>query len=193
MAGTDTRERLLAALLEIISERGLDQVSIREVAGAAGVSIGTVQYYCRSKDEMLVMAFERVVDDLVNRAKGMPKVGAVGSVLRAALLDSLPRDRVRRAEARVYLAFTARAAVSPDLAAVLHRAAARMRSILADALRLAQQRGEADQDVDAKKWAAATLALVDGLVMHMISDPTGMTAAVATAAVDAHLRSTFAG
>lgn len=191
MAGTDTRERLLTALLEIISERGLDQVSIREVATAAGVAIGTVQYYCRSKDEMLVMVFERVVEDLLERAERVPRVGAVGAVLRAALLDSLPLTAPRRAEARVYLAFTARAAVSPDLAAVLHGATTRMRRILADTLRLAQERGEARQDVDPQKWAAATLALVDGLLMHLISDPAGMTNGLATSAVDAHLRATF--
>ena len=54
----DARQRLLDALMTLIAERGLDQVSIREVAAAAGVSIGTVQYYCRSKDEMLQMTFE---------------------------------------------------------------------------------------------------------------------------------------
>ena len=37
------RTQLTDALLSITATRGLDQVSVREVASAAGVSIGTVQ------------------------------------------------------------------------------------------------------------------------------------------------------
>jgi AcrR family transcriptional regulator len=45
----------------IVAERGLDDVSVREVASAAGVSIGTVQHYFRTKDDMLFTAFQDVV------------------------------------------------------------------------------------------------------------------------------------
>ncbi len=58
LAMTNSRQRVLDALVALIAERGLDQVNFREVAAAADVSIGTVQYYCRSKDEMLRMAWE---------------------------------------------------------------------------------------------------------------------------------------
>ena len=53
--------------MTITAERGLDQVSIREVAAEAGVSVGTVQYYCRSKDEMLEMAFRHILDRMSAR------------------------------------------------------------------------------------------------------------------------------
>ena len=54
--------QLTDVVLGITATGGLDQVSVREVAGAAGVSIGTVQHYFATKDEMLVFAFRQVVE-----------------------------------------------------------------------------------------------------------------------------------
>ncbi|MDN5913967.1 MAG: TetR family transcriptional regulator [Pseudonocardia sp.] len=188
MVITDSRQRLLDALMTIISERGLDQASLREVATEAGVSVGTVQYYCRSKDEMLQMAFEHVIGRILERATGVERAGHVGAVLRRGLLEFLPLDQGRGVEARVYLAFAARAAVTPRLAAVQHRLMSRSRALCAQALALARERGQARPDLDAEGAAVAIVAMVDGLLLHMLSDPTGMPAEVAVGVLDEHLR-----
>ena len=184
----DARQRLLDALMTLIAERGLDQVSIREVAAAAGVSIGTVQYYCRSKDEMLQMTFEHVIGRILERATGIERAGGVGEVLRRGLLEFLPLDETRRTEARVYLAFAARAAVAPNLAAVQHALMSESRTVCSQAFQVARDRGQASSDLDADAAAAATVAMVDGLLLHMLTDPTGMPAEVAVAVLDQHLR-----
>ena len=185
---TDSRQRVLDALMTIISDRGLDQASLREVATAAGVSLGTVQYYCRSKDEMLQMTFEHVIGRILERATGVERVGHVGSVLRLGLLEFLPLDQRRGVEARVYLAFAARAAVTPNLAAVQHRLMSESRALCAEALAVARERGQARPGLDAEAAAAAIVAMVDGLLLHMLSDPTGMPAETAVAVLDEHLR-----
>ena len=182
------RQRLLDALVAITAERGLDQVSIREVAAAAGVSIGTVQYYCRSKDEMLRMAFEYVIGRIIARSTGVERTGTVGSALRRGILESLPLDEDRGVEARVYLAFAARAAVSPELARVQHSFQTEMRGLCAQAFSLAVDQGQAVADFDPDTAAAATAALVDGLLLHLLTDPTGLPADTAVAVLDAHLR-----
>lgn len=185
---TDSRQRLLDALMAIISERGLEQASLREVAAAAGVSVGTVQYYCRSKDEMLRMTFEHVTGRILERATGIERAGQVGAVLRRGLLEFLPLDPPRGAEARVYLAFAARAAVTPDLAAVQHRLMSESRTLCAQALALARERGQTRPDLDVEAAAAAIVAMVDGLLVQMLSDPAGMPAEAAVAVLDEHLR-----
>lgn len=184
----DARTRLLDALVRITAERGLDQASIREVAAAAGVSVGTVQYYCRSKDEMLRMAFEYVTRRIIARATSIEKTGTVGPVLRRGLMEFLPLDDARGAEARVYLAFAARAAVSPDLAAVQHALQGEIGVLCADAFRLARERGQAVADFDPDVAAAATAAMVDGLLLRLLTDPTGLPADTAVAVLDMHLR-----
>ena len=182
------RTGLLEALVSITAERGLDQVSIREVAAEAGVSVGTVQYYCRSKDEMLEMAFRHVLERMSERAAGTPRTGSVTQLLRRALREFLPLDDLRRRECRTYLAFAARAAVTPSLAGVQHELLGEMRRRCEEVFRAAKEAGEASRDFDPKAAAAVTTALVDGLLLHMLTDPTGLRGATAVRLLDEHLR-----
>lgn len=183
----DVRRRLLDALVGVAAERGLERASIREVASAAGMSIGAVQYYCRSKDEMLRMAFEHVIGRILARSSEGQRVGTIGQVLRRGLLEFLPLDETRRVEGSVCLAFAARAAVAPDLARVHHGLLAQMRGQCVRAFEAALERGEAVAELDPASAAVATAALVDGLVMHMLSDPDGISPEAAVDVLDAHL------
>lgn len=181
---TTARERVLDALIAITAERGLDEVTIREVAATACVSIGTVQYYCRSKDEMLRVAFEHVIERLLARVSAIPRRGSVRSVLRRALLEFLPLDERRRTEARVYLAFAARAAVSAELGQVQQKLLGEVRGQCRDAFALAKERGETPPDLDPRRAGTTVAALVDGLLLHLLTDAAGMSKRGAVAAVD---------
>jgi AcrR family transcriptional regulator len=169
------RQRLLDALVNLTASQGLDGVSIREVAAAAGVSIGTVQYHCHNKDQMLVSAPISTPDE------------KIGSRLNRALLELLPLDEVRRTESRVYLAFAARAAVVPSLAKVQHTFLTELRDQCAAALQAARKAGETRSDVDPDQAAAGIAALVDGLLVHLLTDPTGLPEEEAVDVLRAHL------
>ena len=52
----ETRSRILTAALALFRERGFDQTTMRDIAGAANVAIGAAYYYFESK-EALVMSF----------------------------------------------------------------------------------------------------------------------------------------
>lgn len=183
----DARERVLAALSEIIAERGLDQVTVREVAATAGVSIGAVQYHCPTKDEMLSLALQDMYARIRDRVAAIERAGPVMSVLRRVILEFLPLDERRRREARIYLAFVARAAVSPYLAEVQHDWLTEFRGQIRRAYELAVERGEVVAAVDPESAAVATVVLIDGLTVQLISDPTGLSAETATGLVDALL------
>lgn len=181
------KDRLIAAFLDITATRGLDQATMREVAKQAGVSVGSVQYHCRTKDDMLLIAHQHVVDRISARGQAVPRQGPVGSVIRAFAQEFLPLDDARATEQRVYLAFAARAAVTPALARIQHGLTSRLRADCADAFRLAQDRGEARSDFDPETAARATMAILDGLMLYMLTDPEGMPAQAALDALDAHL------
>lgn len=184
---TDSRQHLLDALVTLTAERGLERVSIREVADGAGVSIGTVQYYCRSKDEMLLMTFEHIAASIGQRLSSIGDTGTASDALRRALLELLPLDDLRSVESRVYLAFAAKAAVSPAIAAVQHNLLSQTRTCLSLAFRRAIDLGEMPADLDPDAASAATLALIDGLLLHILTDPIGLPTHAAVAALDAHL------
>ncbi|MFI5691378.1 TetR/AcrR family transcriptional regulator [Kribbella sp. NPDC051586] len=181
------KDRLIAAVLAIAATRGIDQATMREVAKEAGVSVGSVQYYCRTKDEMLLIACQHVVDRIMKRGQAVPRDGSVGSAIRAYAVEFLPLDDARAAEQRVYLAFAARASVTPALAQIQHTLTARLRSDCAAAFRLARERGEGHGEFDAEAAARATVAIIDGLVLHLLTDPAGMSAAEAVEVLDSHL------
>lgn len=153
------RVQLVDVVVALTAERGLDAVSIREVASAAGVSIGAVQHHFPTKDAMLEAAFEHVVTATRARVAAVSLVdGDVSGNLSRVLQQLLPLDAERRREARVSVAFAARAATAPALRRLQRRLLAEIRRELRDVL------GAAPPEA-----AAVVLALVDGLALHEAS------------------------
>lgn len=155
----DRRDELAEVVLDLTAERGLDAVSVREVAAAAGVSIGTVQHHFGTKDALLLAAFERVVQTTRDRVASTAVFGTRAAQIGQVLGQLLPLDDRRAREARVYVAFAARAATTPALAEVQARLLDELRAELATVLggRAAVER------------AALLLAFVDGLALQQAS------------------------
>ena len=91
-----TRE-ILAAARKLMERRGLEAVTMEEIAGAAGVAKGTIYLYFPSKDELIQALITRVGENLLQdieaivQAPGSPpaKIQRVASLL----LDYLSRER----------------------------------------------------------------------------------------------------
>jgi AcrR family transcriptional regulator len=160
---------LTDAVLSIVAERGLDHVSVREVASAAGVSIGTVQHYFPTKDDMLLAAFQDVVRRIRQRIRSICAGPHVRANLSAVLHQLLPLDEERAAESRIVLAFAARAATSPALAGVQQAILAEITNALTEAFTLATA-GRATAD-HCRLAARVALAAADGLALHAVSTP----------------------
>ncbi len=162
----DPARSILDSLLDVVSEHGLERATVREVAASAGVAIGTVQHYFPTKDAMVVAAFTEVVGRIRRRVDAVPLTDDVEADLRAVLGELLPIDARRQTEARIQLAFVARAAVSPALASLQRDVLDDVLASLAQAFQRRWGPGESRRSHDA---AAAALALVDGLAMHAVS------------------------
>ena len=181
------RTQLTDALLSITATRGLDQVSVREVASAAGVSIGTVQHYFATKDQILLFAFRQVVERTRARVAGIDAGAGPRQALGAALRELLPLDQPRLAECRVYLAFAARAATSPALAAVQQETLSAIHADLQQVLTAATTARTRRTATDTVVEARLLLAVVDGLMFDAVSAPGTLTPADLEAALDAYL------
>jgi AcrR family transcriptional regulator len=55
---SDNRKRFIEAAYTILSERGIEETTIKEIARLAGVSSGLFSYYFASKDELLLAVLE---------------------------------------------------------------------------------------------------------------------------------------
>lgn len=80
----DRRTAILDATLRLIATHGVDAVTHRRVAAAAGVPLGSTTYYFESRAQLLRDAFRRYLDQiraLQNRvARTMPKTTVAGLV-----------------------------------------------------------------------------------------------------------------
>jgi AcrR family transcriptional regulator len=59
MADVDKRDRIIAAAYEVLSEKGYDRASTKEIASTAGVAQGLINYYFPSKDLLFAEVFRR--------------------------------------------------------------------------------------------------------------------------------------
>ncbi|GLF94760.1 TetR/AcrR family transcriptional regulator [Streptomyces yaizuensis] len=191
---SELRQAQLAdALLRIAADRGLDRVSVREVASAAGVSIGAVQYYFSTKDEMLAFAFRQVVDRTRARVSRLEPGAGPRQTLAAVLRQLLPLDARRLAECRVYLAFAARATTSPTLAAIQNATLAAIHEELRQTLAALPAPPSGHPVLHPVRDARLLLALVDGLMFDAVTAPTALPPAIAAKTLDLYLERLLPG
>jgi len=98
-----TRERILAAALDLFSERSFEGATTREIAGRAGVTQPLLNYHFRSKDELWRAAvdgvFGELVEALVSREEGLSGVDDLTTarlVVREFVLFSARRPQLHR-------------------------------------------------------------------------------------------------
>lgn len=179
----ERRVRIADALLRVAAEDGVEAVSLRHVAAAAGVTSGMVQHYFRNKEEMLLFALDAVSERVEARMAAHPP-GPL-PLVRALLVEQLPLDETRRVEGRVALAFQAYTTRSEAIAGKLREASEGLRKYLADLLREAQEAGELPSALPPERTATALLALVEGLGTQAVTG--NYPPEEALAVLDAHL------
>lgn len=190
------RVAIAEAVWRLMARGGIEAVTMRNVAASAGMSLGQVQHYFSSKDELLSSAYELVTDFVAARTSHRPDPVAEEEpgpreVVRNALVELLPLDQQRGVEAHVAVAFLAKAAVTTSLAAQLRKTHADLQDLVVDQLRRGQRRGITPVDLDPVRAARTLLAVLDGLTAHVLVGH--HCAADAEQAFDAHLDQLFSG
>jgi AcrR family transcriptional regulator len=188
----ERRQAIAAAVCRLASRRGLDGVSLRHVAAEAGVSMGLVQHYFTTKDEMLLFAFQVMSGRVEKRiAAALPRPPTTRLLLRVLLTAMVPHDATSRFEAPLWVAFLARAILEESLAAPLREGGRSLLDFVAGQLQSAQHAGDVAPGVDPELEAVGLLALADGLMVQTLIDPDRANRAMAT--IDYHLDRIFTG
>src|SRR6476620_11314649 len=84
MSTEDRREQLLRAGVEVLRQRPHEEVSIEDIAEAAGVSRGLLYHYSPTKKDFILAALERGQEQLSERLRPDPGL-APEAQLNAAL------------------------------------------------------------------------------------------------------------
>ncbi|MYS87523.1 TetR/AcrR family transcriptional regulator [Embleya scabrispora] len=168
------RRQIAEAVCRLADERGLEGVTLRDVAARAQVSMGAVQRCFATKEEMLVFALGQIGERIGERVRARLIAGpaqSAGTELGHAVTEIALLDREHRAEARVWLAFVAQAAVSDALAEPLrvnYTALQEAFTHLVTAAAADRPTTDRAAPLDPQREARALLALADGLTTHVL-------------------------
>jgi AcrR family transcriptional regulator len=166
------RRHIGAALLDIAAERGLQAVTMREVAARAGVSVRLVQYYFETKDRLLEASWGYVAERLGERIRA--RAAAIGaglpprtllSVVLGAIVPTDPQSHRDAVASAAFYAAVITGAARPD--DQLHFPNA-LHEYVTGVIRSAQDDGPIDVDLDAPTEAAILLALANGLTSSVL-------------------------
>jgi TetR/AcrR family fatty acid metabolism transcriptional regulator len=93
----EKRDALLRAAIDTFAARGFFHAQVADVARAAGVAAGTVYLYFRSKDDLLISIFERVMQEAIAAGRqsiaGLDNPQAELRAIARLHLDRMGRDR----------------------------------------------------------------------------------------------------
>jgi AcrR family transcriptional regulator len=167
------RATIAEAVWRLTARGGIEAVTMRHVAADAGMSLGQVQHYFASKDALLSFALDLVGEQVTSRISGRAVVPADEECeprqrVHDVLIEMLPLDDQRHLEAQVAVAFLARAAVVPHLAAQLRKGHAELQDFIVDQLRRGQRGGTVPVHLDPAREARTLLAVLDGLTAHVL-------------------------
>ncbi|WP_409491624.1 TetR/AcrR family transcriptional regulator [Amycolatopsis sp. cmx-11-12] len=162
---TARRAEIAEALTRLTATRGLEGVSLRHVAAEAGMSMGLVQHYFKTKDEMLLFAIERRSQVYEERLKARLETGEVPStpksILRAIIAEILPLDERRRGDWLMGVAFFIRSISDPSFGTALTEGVPQLFELFAMLIRQGQEAGDVDKSADAMHESTILWALAD--------------------------------
>lgn len=118
----ESRTAIIHAVWQVIAQSGMGAVSIRNVASAAGASVGRIQYWFPSKDELLRASLETMLSEAARLHAAATEDVDDREALWQLIAHPIPRAETARAGVSVFHQYVAAGFNRPDLARMLARA-----------------------------------------------------------------------
>ena len=176
--GKDRHQEILDAAARVITERGLAETRISDIAEQAGVSPGLILYYFESKDRLLAEALTFANDQFYLRtSREIRRISSAKEQLRRLIDLSVPGylpEYGRLDEWALWIEVWVRALRDPRMAKDREVLDQRWRDQIADIIRTGQESGEFPQK-DASELALRLGGLIDGLAIQVIMNDSEIT------------------
>jgi AcrR family transcriptional regulator len=165
------REQILAAALRCFSRDGFQATSMQDVIAEAGLSVGAVYRYFKSKDELRVAAAEQtagaILTEVAEVAGHEPPLPPAEAMARIAALFE-PRLVGPDSIARVAIQAWAEALRDPAFAEFVDSTYRSLRAHVVTLARRAQAAGHLSPEADPAAVGAALFALLPGYVLQRV-------------------------
>jgi AcrR family transcriptional regulator len=162
----ERRQTIAEAIVRLVAAKGVEAASLRAVAAEAGVSMGTVQHYFTTRDQMLLFALDygndllaaRVQDLLAQRQPAAPR-----ETFRWFFALLLPLDSDSRTGARLWAALIARGCVDEPTAKLAADAYANLTAFAVRWLTEAVNGRQTAEGIDVAQSARHLVSVIEGL------------------------------
>ena len=182
------REELVLAAWRVIAARGIDEVTIREIARESGYSSGVLAHYFENKDDLLAHALRLSHKRIHKRFAAEVANPVAADALKGILLDNLPLDEQREMETRIEMSFWARALRNDSLRTIQQEESEDLRTLLRGLLEKTQAEEAISSDHDGELVLALVGALIDGISLHALLYPDRLSAEQQAAVMEFALR-----
>lgn len=163
------RKQILAAATRCFARNGFHDTSMQDVIAEAGLSVGAVYRYFKSKDELRYAVAEENVGELISELSTiadheppLPVADAMGRVVDVLDTRLAPPDGV----ARIAIQSWSAALFDPDLNHFIQAVMRGLRGQFVRIARRAQQAGHLPADADADAVGAALMSLAPGYIVQ---------------------------
>jgi AcrR family transcriptional regulator len=174
----DRHQEILDAAARVITERGLAETRISDIAEQAGVSPGLILYYFDSKDRLLAEALTYANDQFYLRtSRDIRRIASAKQQLRRLIDLSVPGylpEYGRLDEWALWIEVWVRALRDAEMAKDREVLDQRWRAQIAEIIRVGQASGEFVEG-DADALALPIAALIDGLAIQVIMNDSTVT------------------
>jgi len=168
----DRHQEILDAAAKVITDRGLAETRIQDIAERAGVSPGLILYYFESKDRLLADALthsnDRFYLRLSRELRRLPDARTQLERLIELSIPGLLPEYERLEEWALWVEVWVRALHDADMAKEHEALERRWRSSIADIVRHGKQTGEFPVDDDPDDLAIRLGSLIDGLAIQVL-------------------------
>jgi AcrR family transcriptional regulator len=168
----DRHQEILDAAARVITDRGLAETRIQDIAERAGVSPGLILYYFESKDRLLADALTHANDRfylrLSRELRRLPDARPQLERLIELSIPGLLPEYERLEEWALWIEVWVRALHDADMAKEHEALEKRWRASIADIVRHGQETGEFPVDDDPGDVAVRFGSLIDGLAIQVL-------------------------
>ncbi|MET8865699.1 TetR family transcriptional regulator C-terminal domain-containing protein [Nonomuraea sp. NPDC004580] len=165
---TERRQAMSEAVWRVVAEQGMDGLTLRAVATAAGCTTGMLTYYFRDKKALLAHARSLMHQRMADRVDVLASRGAAQERLRSVCEQALPLDDERRLEIVVWAHFQLAARSDPEL---LEQHAAAHASWIRRLTGLVRDALPFPEPSDLYERVHGLVACLDGLALNAVTDP----------------------
>lgn len=165
----ERRQEIIYGVWEVILTRGIQSVSLRRVAEAAGVSVGRIQHYFTDRDDLVRHGCTLLVEGAVRRFADSSDTASASAALYTLVVRTIPTTDAFTAGTILWNAYRAYGITDPVIRTEVQRAHLGAVERATELIDRARATGTLPPGRDSHREAMRLLATADGYALRVVA------------------------